>query len=199
MLATDEARRGVILSLVAAVTTNYLQLRGLDAQLGIANQTLDTYGESLKLFNLQFTVRPDLPDERRAGAVAVRDRRRADPADRVADRADADRAVDPAWAAIPALSSAARRSMSSCSRDVPAGACRRSCSSGGRTLRQAEQALIAANAQIGAAKALYFLTISLTGAFGTASNDLSKLFSGPGEDLELRRATCGTDLHLPAR
>src|SRR5262249_30175252 len=43
-----------------------------------------------------------------------------------------------------------------------------------------EQQLIAANAQIGAAKALYFPTISLTGAFGGASSDLSKLFSGPG-------------------
>jgi len=48
-------------------------------------------------------------------------------------------------------------------------------------LAQAEQQLIAANAQIGAAKALYFPTISLTGAFGSASADLSKLFSGPAK------------------
>jgi len=46
-------------------------------------------------------------------------------------------------------------------------------------LLQAEQTLIAANAQIGAAKALYFPTISLTGAFGGASAELSNLFSGP--------------------
>jgi len=46
-------------------------------------------------------------------------------------------------------------------------------------LLQSEQQLIAANAQIGAAKALYFPTISLTGAFGGASSDLSDLFSGP--------------------
>ena len=46
-------------------------------------------------------------------------------------------------------------------------------------LLQAEQQLIAANAQIGAAKALYFPTISLTGAFGSASTDLSNLFTGP--------------------
>jgi outer membrane protein, multidrug efflux system len=39
--------------------------------------------------------------------------------------------------------------------------------------------LIAANAQIGAAKALYFPTISLTGALGTQSSDLSNLFKGP--------------------
>ena len=46
-------------------------------------------------------------------------------------------------------------------------------------LMQSEQQLVAANAQIGAAKALYFPTISLTGAFGSASSDLSNLFTGP--------------------
>jgi multidrug efflux system outer membrane protein len=46
-------------------------------------------------------------------------------------------------------------------------------------LLQAEQQLIAANAQIGAAKALYFPTISLTAAFGTSSTDLNNLFKGP--------------------
>src|SRR5258708_13033383 len=46
-------------------------------------------------------------------------------------------------------------------------------------LMQSEQQLIAANAQIGAAKALYFPIISLTGAFGSTSSDLTKLFTGP--------------------
>jgi len=45
-------------------------------------------------------------------------------------------------------------------------------------LLQAEQALVAANAQIGAARALYFPAISLTGAFGGASSELSNLFKG---------------------
>ena len=44
---------------------------------------------------------------------------------------------------------------------------------------QAEDSLIAANAQIGAAKALYFPTISLTAALGRSSSQLSNLFSGP--------------------
>jgi len=48
-------------------------------------------------------------------------------------------------------------------------------------LAQAEQNLIAANAQIGAAKALYFPTISLTGFLGTASDGLSNLFTGPAK------------------
>ena len=54
LLASDEARRGVILTLVTSVATSYIQLRGLDEQLVIAKQTLDAYGESLKLFQLQF-------------------------------------------------------------------------------------------------------------------------------------------------
>ncbi|MDZ7581734.1 MAG: TolC family protein [Deltaproteobacteria bacterium] len=40
---------------------------------------------------------------------------------------------------------------------------------------------MAANAQIGVAKSLYFPTISLTGAFGTVSTDLSDLFTGPSK------------------
>ena len=54
MLATDEARRGVILTLVSSVATNYLTLRGLDEQLVIAKSTLGTYGESVRLYQLQF-------------------------------------------------------------------------------------------------------------------------------------------------
>jgi multidrug efflux system outer membrane protein len=54
LLATDEARRGVILSLVASVAGNYLTLRGLDEQLVIANQTQGAYAESVRLFKLQF-------------------------------------------------------------------------------------------------------------------------------------------------
>ncbi|HUO74300.1 MAG TPA: TolC family protein, partial [Solirubrobacteraceae bacterium] len=40
LLGTDEARRGVILSLVASVASDYLTLRGLDEQLNISRQTL---------------------------------------------------------------------------------------------------------------------------------------------------------------
>jgi multidrug efflux system outer membrane protein len=45
-------------------------------------------------------------------------------------------------------------------------------------LRQAEQSLVAANALIGAARAQYFPTISLTGLFGSISNEFSGLFKG---------------------
>ena len=54
LLASDEARRGVILSLVAQVASSYIQLRGLDEQLLIAQRTLKTYEDAVKLFELQF-------------------------------------------------------------------------------------------------------------------------------------------------
>ena len=177
MLATDEARRGVILTLVAQVANSYLQLRGLDAQLDVAKKTLQTYKESVDLFTLQFQY----------GQVSMM------------NVAQAQSQYETAAAQIPLIESQIAQTQSSLAvligRDpgpilrgksvydlrlpqVPAGVPsqlleRRP------DLLQAEQQLIAANAQIGAAKALYFPTISLTGAFGNASADLSKLFSGP--------------------
>jgi len=177
VLATDEARRGVILSLVAQVANSYLQLRGLDAQLDVAKKTRDTYRKSADLFTLQFQY----------GQVSMM------------NVAQAQSQYETAAAQIPLLESQIAQTQSSLAvligRDpgpivrgksvydlplpqVPSGVpsellARRP------DLRQAEQQLIAANAQIGAAKALYFPTISLTGAYGNASTDLSDLFDGP--------------------
>jgi outer membrane protein, multidrug efflux system len=177
VLATDEARRGVILTLVAQVANSYLQLRGLDAQLDVAKKTLQTYKESVDLFTLQFQY----------GQVSMM------------NVAQAQSQYETAAAQIPLIESQIAQTQSSLAvligRDpgpimrgksvydlqlpqvpegVPSALLERR-----PDLNQAEQQLIAANAQIGAAKALYFPTISLTGAFGNASADLSKLFSGP--------------------
>ena len=177
VLASDDARRGMILSLVASVASDYIQLRGLDEQLAISKQTLDAYGESVKLFELQFKY----------GQVSQM------------NVAQVQSEYETAAAQIPqiesqiaqtenALSILLGRNPGSIARGksiaelmlppVPSGIPsqlleRRP------DLMQSEQQLIAANAQIGAAKALYFPTISLTGAFGRASGDLSNLFTGP--------------------
>lgn len=50
-LATEEAQRGVRLSLVTQVATNYFDLIELDAELGIARRATQSFGDSLKLFN----------------------------------------------------------------------------------------------------------------------------------------------------
>ncbi len=50
-LASEEARRGVWLSLVSQVATSYFQLQELDEELQIAHDATASYGDSLKLFN----------------------------------------------------------------------------------------------------------------------------------------------------
>jgi multidrug efflux system outer membrane protein len=59
-------------------------------------------------------------------------------------------------------------------------------------IRQAEENLIAANAQIGAARALLFPQVSLTGLFGGQSRALSELFTGPA-----RLSTIGPSVTIP--
>jgi multidrug efflux system outer membrane protein len=176
LLATEEARRGVILSLVSGVATGYLQLRGLDQQLEVARKTQNAYAESLRYFELQFQY----------GQTSEM------------NVAQARSQYETASAQIPlleqqivelenALSLLAGRNPGPIPRgkslgqlgapSVPAGLPsqlleRRP------DIMQAEQQLIAANAQIGAAKALYFPSISLTGNFGGSSSELSDVFTG---------------------
>jgi multidrug efflux system outer membrane protein len=177
LLATDEARRGVILSLVASVAGNYLTLRGLDEQLVISKRTLDAYGESVRLYTLQLqygqvsqmqvsqvqsqyetaAVQIPLLESQIAqteNALAVLLGRNPGPIPRGKS------VYDLALPKVPA--------------GVPSALLERR-----PDLRQAEDTLIAANAQIGAAKALYFPAISLTGAGGTSSFALNNLFTGP--------------------
>lgn len=54
LLATEEGGRTVILSLITAVASNYVQLRSLDRQLDISRRTLDTRAESLRIARLRF-------------------------------------------------------------------------------------------------------------------------------------------------
>lgn len=177
LLATDEARRGVILSLVAQVATTYLQLRGLDEQLVIAERTLKSYAESLQLINDKFefgqvsqmnvaqaqsryeTAAAEIPQIRRQIALTE-------------NSLSILLAHNPG--PIPRGKSILALELPMVPEGVPSQLLERR-----PDLLQAEQQLVAANAQIGAAKALYFPTISLTGAFGTASTQLSSLFDGP--------------------
>jgi multidrug efflux system outer membrane protein len=62
-------------------------------------------------------------------------------------------------------------------------------------LRRAEQNLIAANALIGAAKAAYFPTISLTGLFGYCQQQPEQSVRQPEQGVELRLADQHADLH----
>jgi len=177
VLASDDARNGVILSLVSSVATTYVTLRGLDEQLAISKRTLGAYGESVRLYKLQFqygqtsqmtvsqaqsqyeTAAVQIPSlqqqiAQNENALSVLVGRNPGPIAR--GKSIYDLALPPIPSGLPSALLQRRPD-----------------------LMQAEQQLVAANAQIGAAQALYFPTISLTGALGTASSDLSNLFSGP--------------------
>jgi multidrug efflux system outer membrane protein len=177
LLATDEAKRGVILSLVSTVATGYLQLRGLDEQLLMAERTLATYAESLRVMELKYqygrvsemNVEQARARYQTAAAQIPRVRR---------DIALLEDALSIVLARNPGRIPRGKAIFELALPTVPAGLPselleRRP------DLLQAEQQLIAANAQIGAAKAQYFPTISLTAALGSASTDLSNLFKGP--------------------
>jgi outer membrane protein, multidrug efflux system len=179
LLATEEARRGVVLSLVAAVASSYIQLLGLDEQLEVTQRSLAAYAESVRLFELKFqygqvsqmtveqartqyesaaVVLPQilLQIARTEHALSILLGRNPGPIARTTTLAQLGLPAVPAG--LPSEILASRP-------DV----------------RQAEQELIAANAQIGAAQALYFPSISLTGAFGSASTELTSLFKGPAQ------------------
>ncbi len=169
----------MILSLVASVAGNYLTLRGLDEQLVVANQTLATYGESVRLFTLQFQYGQvsqmnvaQVQSQYETAAAQI-------PQIEIADRADRERAVGAGRPQSRARSRAASTIYRARAAEGAGGRAVRAARRGGRTSSRRKTTLIAANAQIGAARALYFPTISLTGAGGAGSAALNNLFTGP--------------------
>ena len=177
VLASDDARRGVILSLVASVASDYLQLRGLDEQLVISKRTLDTYADSVKLYTLQFQY-GQTSQMTVAQAQSQYETAAAQIPQIESQIAQTENALSVLLGRnpgpIPRGKSIDQLTLPTVPGGLPSQLLERR-----PDLMQAEQQLVAANAQIGAAKALYFPTISLTGAFGGASADLSKLFTGP--------------------
>lgn len=177
VFATEEARRGIILSLVASVANGYIQLRSLDEQLEIAERTLAVYGESLAQFEMKFeygqisamNVEQSRTQYQTAAATIPPIRSQIVQTENALcillgrNPGPIERGKGVSRLALPSVPSGLPSQLLERRPDI----------------LQAEQELIAANAQIGAAQALYFPTISLTGALGTASSDLSNLFKGP--------------------
>jgi multidrug efflux system outer membrane protein len=178
LLSADETRKAVVVTLVSDVATAYLHLRELDYELEISKATLETRQDSLNL-----TL------ARQTGGVAT-----------LLDLRQAEQLVDTAEQTIPGLQQQIEqtenqitlllgRSPGGIARgqdfmkqelppEVPAGLTsalleRRP------DILAAEQNLVAANANIGVAKAAYFPQISLSGFLGGQSTQLSSLFNGP--------------------
>jgi len=178
LLSAEENRKAVVTTLVGDVATAYFNLRELDYELDISTRTLATRRESL-----------DLTQQRETGGVATE-----------LDLRQSEQLVETAAETIPALQQQIGQTENQISLllgrnpgpvvrgkslteqefppEVPAGLPsalleRRP------DIRAAEQNLIAANAEIGVAKAAYFPRISLTALLGGQSTQLTSLFSGP--------------------
>jgi multidrug efflux system outer membrane protein len=175
LLSAEENRRTVLLTLVSAVATSYVNLLDLDRQLEISRETVRSRAESLRIFELRF----------KAGTISELELQQV--------RSE----YETALATIPAVEKLIAQQETNLSvllgrnpgpigrgatleklvlPAVPAGMPselleRRP------DIRRAEQQLVAANARIGVAKAAYYPSISLTGLLGVASSDLSNLFS----------------------
>ncbi|MEI6003187.1 efflux transporter outer membrane subunit [Paraburkholderia bengalensis] len=177
LLSTEEAKRGTILSLVASVASSYINLRSLDKQLEIAKATTQSRAESVHVFELRFKGGEVSQMELAQSQSEYEASRAAIPQieGQIAQQEDA---LSVLLGRNPGDILRGRALGELAAPAVPAGLPsdlleRRP------DLRQAEQDLIAANAQIGAAKALYFPQISITGLLGTQSGQFSNLFTGP--------------------
>jgi len=175
ILSSEEGRRTVILSLVAAVASAYIDLRDADREMEISRKTAEAYKESLRIFELRFK-------EGFSSSIEVN-----------MIKGEYELALSRIsfyGKTIPQLENALSillgRNPGPIPRgktldelvlpDVPAGL-PSDLLAQRPDIRGAEQDLIAANAQIGVAKSLYYPAISLTGIFGLASTDLSRLFT----------------------
>jgi outer membrane protein, multidrug efflux system len=173
LLAQEDNRRAVILSLVSAVATTYVNLRQYDRQLEVSRDTLASRAESLRLFELKrkggvvsdlevAMVRTEY--EQAAAAIPPIERQIALTENALSILLGSNPRAIPRGKSIDALV------LPPVPEGVPSSLLVRR-----PDISATEQNLIAANARIGVARAQYFPTISLTGLFGYASESLSDL------------------------
>jgi multidrug efflux system outer membrane protein len=172
--ATEADRRAAVLSLVSAVTSGYITLLSLDDQLATSQRTLASRRQALDVFEKRYKggviSKVELSQARSqyevaAAAVPVLQQQIAQQENALAVLVGRNPGPIARGQPLIALGTPV----------VPAGL-------PSEILTQrpdvvaAEQSLIAANARVSAARALYFPTISLTGLLGFASLDLDDLF-----------------------
>ncbi|STR25779.1 Outer membrane protein oprM precursor [Janthinobacterium lividum] len=182
LLASDEARRAVGVALVAQVANGYLGLRELDERVELARATVDSRAESLRIFTRRFEVgsisKLDLTQVETLLSQALSLSAQLEQARAVQAHALAQLVGGPVD--LTPVAEVRRFDDASVLQPLHAGL-----PSALLTQRPdliaAEHQLRAGQANIGAARAAFFPTISLTAAYGTASAELNGLFdSGSG-------------------
>jgi outer membrane protein, multidrug efflux system len=179
LLATEEGRGTVVLTLVTSVANGYIDLRALDRQLEIAERTSRSLGEAARLQRVRF----------QEGVVPESDYQQAESQYReaVARVPELERRIAQQENFLNVLLGrnpgpiARGRDIDSLHFPAVPGGLPASLLERRPDIRQAEQNLVAANADIGVAKAAYYPDISLTAVLGLQSADLSDLFKGPSK------------------
>jgi outer membrane protein, multidrug efflux system len=173
LLASQEGRRTVVLTVVSSVAAGYIQLRALDRQLEIAQHTMESLREADRLQRVRFEE----------GAVPESDYRQAESQYEAAAAqvpeierqiAQQENFISVLLGANPGPIARGRTIDELVFPNIPGGL-PASLLERRPDIRQAEQSMIAANANIGVAKAAYFPEISLTAVLGVESTDLSDL------------------------
>ncbi|HWZ70460.1 MAG TPA: efflux transporter outer membrane subunit [Casimicrobiaceae bacterium] len=179
LLASQQGRGTVVLTVVTTVASGYIQLRALDRQLEISQRTSQSLGEAARLQRVRLEE----------GAVPASDYQQAESQYREAAARVPELEREIAQqenflsvllgrnpGAIPRGRDIDALLFPAVPEGLPASLLERR-----PDIRQAEQNLIAANADIGVAKAAYFPDISLTALLGLESAQLSDLFKGPSK------------------
>lgn len=174
-LATDEARQSAQISLVSEVAKAYLAERSFAEQLALTQKTLDARVTSYDLAKKRFEVGASSALDLRQGE-ALLESARVTQVTLARQRAQAENALTLltgiAVADLPAAQSlSSQKMLTEFAAGLPSDLLARR-----PDIRAAEQRLIAANANIGAARAAFFPRITLTAGIGTASTALSGLF-----------------------
>lgn len=187
LMASEATRRTILLTLVSNVAGNYIVLRGLDKQLEIARKTEETYSESLRIFRLRHKFGTVSQVEVSQVESEYEDARQLIPI-LEGQISQQEHLISVLLGQNPGAILRGRSLDAMTIPGIPAGL-------PSQLLEQrpdiieAEQNLIAANARIGVAKALYYPSVSLTGALGIATAHSEKLFKndsgtwGIGSDL----------------
>ena len=179
LLATEDARQTVILTLVSDVASDYFALLQLDLQLQITRDTVNTQQDSVKLTN--FRVEHGVATKLEVlQAQEVLDSANAQIPDLERQIAQEENAISILLGNYPQAVPRGRPLVEQqLPPEVPPGL-PSSLLERRPDIREAEQTLIAANAEIGVAKAQFFPQISLTGSGGGAfgrSSAFSSLMS----------------------
>jgi len=177
LLETEEGRRGVLLSLVSDVAQAYFELIELDAQLEIARSTTTAYEGIYKIFSdrLEFGVVSELQTSRALGSLTAS---AAAMSQITAQIAAKENQINTLLGRNPGpvprgTSLAGQIAPPAVPAGLPSALLERR-----PDLRKLEAQLVAANAQIGVAKADFLPKLSLTGMLGKANPELSAITSG---------------------